>query len=156
MVRIPSMSYVRLVGVAASAAVLCIACFLLARGSAAAPTENSEVTLPTIDIMASDYAFDSPDTLPAGLVAVRLMNHGREPHHAQLLRLDDGLSFEDFVAALDAEGDGALRLATLTGGPGALSTLRTSEVTLDLTPGSYVLPASSPVRTMCRIWPRAC
>jgi hypothetical protein len=97
-----------------------------------------------IDIMASDYAFDAPDTLPAGLVTVRLMNHGQEPHHAQLLRLNDGLSFEDFVAALQAEGDGALRLATLTGGPAALSTLKTTEVTLDLTPGSYALACFIP------------
>ena len=139
MVRIQALSYVRPVALTASAALLCIACFLLAQGSAAARAQDAVVTPPVIDIMASDYAFDAPDTLPAGLVTVRLMNHGQEPHHAQLLRLNDGVSFEDFAAALQAEGDGALRLVTLTGGPGALSTLKTTEVTLDLTPGSYAL-----------------
>jgi hypothetical protein len=58
-----------------------------------------------IEIIASDIAFDATDTLPAGLVTVRLMNHGQVPHHAQLLRLNHGLSFEDFAAASQAEGD---------------------------------------------------
>jgi hypothetical protein len=134
-----ALSSVRTVAVAASAAILCVASFLLAQGSAGARTQDVGVTPPVIDIMASDYAFDAPDTLPAGLVTIRLMNHGREPHHAQVLRLNDGVSFDDFAAALQAEGDRALRLTTLTGGPGALSTLKTTEVTLDLTPGSYAL-----------------
>jgi hypothetical protein len=124
--------------VIASTAVLCIAYVLLAQ-STAARTQDAVATAPVIDIMASDYAFDAPDTLPAGLVTLRLMNHGQEPHHAQLLRLNDGVSFQDFAAALEAEGEGALRLVTLTGGPGALSTLKTTEVTLDLAPGSYAL-----------------
>jgi hypothetical protein len=125
--------------VSASTAVLCLAYVLLASGSAGARTQDNAVTPPVIDIMASDYAFDAPDTLPAGLVTVRLMNHGQEPHHAQLLRLNDGVSFDDFAADLQAEGEGALRLVTLTGGPGALSTLKTTEVTLDLAPGQYAL-----------------
>src|SRR5262245_35231120 len=98
MLRIQSTSYVRPVAVAVSAAVLCIAWYLLTQSSAAA-TQSSVVTPPVIDIMASDYAFDAPDTLPAGMVTVRLMNDGQEPHHAQLLRLNDGLSFDDFTAA---------------------------------------------------------
>jgi hypothetical protein len=132
-----SRSYVRAVGVMASVAVLSIAYVLLAQ-SAAARTPNA-ASAPVIDIMASDYAFDAPDTLPAGLVTLRLMNHGQEPHHAQLLKLNDGVSFEDFGAALESEGEAALRLTTLTGGPGALSTSKTTEVTLDLAPGQYAL-----------------
>src|SRR5262245_44954476 len=89
--------------------------------------------------MASDYAFEAPDVLTAGLVTLRLMNHGQEPHHAQLLRLNDDVTFDQFAAALQTEGEGALRLAALTGGPGAVSPLNSGEVTVDLKAGSYVL-----------------
>jgi hypothetical protein len=138
MFRPQSRSSVRAAGVIASTVVLSIAYVLLAQSSAAR-TQDAVATAPVIDVMASDYAFDAPDTLPAGLVTLRLMNHGQEPHHAQLLHLNDGVTFQDFAAALEAEGEGALRLVTLTGGPGALSTLKTTEVTLDLAPGSYAL-----------------
>ena len=130
-------SYFRPLALAASSAVLCIAYLLLVQRSVAAAA-------PVIDIMASDYAFDAPDTLPAGLVTLRLMNHGQAPHHAQLLRMNDGVSFEDFAADLQVEGEAALRLVTLTGGPGALSNLKTTEVTLDLAPGAYALACFIP------------
>src|SRR5919205_417196 len=110
MSRLSASSSTRTALVTASAAVLSLAYALLSSGSAGARTQDNAVTPPVIDIMASDYAFDAPDTLPAGLVTVRLMNHGQEPHHAQLLRLNDGVSFDDFAAALEAEGESALRL----------------------------------------------
>jgi hypothetical protein len=118
-----------------------LAAFLYApSGVATQPTAHAAAaTPPVIDVMASDYAFQAPDVLPSGLVTVRLMNHGQEPHHAQLLRLNDGVSFDQFAAALQAEGEGALRMTTITGGPGAVDPLKSSEVTLDLSPGSYAL-----------------
>jgi hypothetical protein len=109
-------------------------------GLATQPTVHAaDATPPVIDVMASDYAFEAPDVLPSGLVTVRLMNHGQEPHHAQLLRLNDGVSFDQFAAALQSEGEGALRMTTISGGPGAVDPLKSSEVTLDLSPGSYAL-----------------
>jgi uncharacterized cupredoxin-like copper-binding protein len=104
-----------------------------------APAQAPASSPPVIDIMASDYAFDAPDMLPAGLVTVRLMNHGQEPHHAQLLRLNDGVTLDEFTSALQAEGDAALGMVTVAGGPGALDPHKTTEVTLDLAPGTYVL-----------------
>jgi hypothetical protein len=104
------------------------------------PTAHAAAaTPPVVDIMASDYAFEAPDVLPAGLVTLRLMNHGQEPHHAQLLRLNDGVTFDQFAAALQTEGEGALRLVAITGGVGALDPLKSGEATLDLSAGSYVL-----------------
>ena len=93
----------------------------------------------SIDIDASDFAFAAPETLPAGLVSVRLTNHGQEPHHAQLLRLNDGVTFDQFAAALQQEGEGALRLVSGEGGPGTIEPHGSSEVTLDLKPGTYAL-----------------
>jgi hypothetical protein len=125
--------YIRPLAILALSIAICLAVLALQRA------QPAQAAPPVIDIMASDYAFDAPDTLPAGLVTVRLMNHGNEPHHAQLLRLNPDVSFPDFAQALQDEGEGALKLVTLTGGPGALSPFKSAEVTLNLTPGDYVL-----------------
>src|SRR6266480_4896978 len=43
-----------------------------------------------ITITATDYAFGVPDTVPAGLTTFRLVNQGKELHHANLVRLGEG------------------------------------------------------------------
>src|SRR3989442_9806390 len=40
-----------------------------------------------VTIIASDYAFGAPDTIPAGLTTFRLVNQWKELHHASLVRL---------------------------------------------------------------------
>jgi hypothetical protein len=140
MLRTQPVSIVRPVMLAVLAAGLCFVCLLAYAGLPSAQANPaSSVAPPVIDIMASDYAFDAPDAIPAGLVTIRLMNHGQEPHHAQLLRMNDGVSFGEFGAALQSEGESALRLTTLTGGPGTLDPSKSTEVTLDLTPGQYAV-----------------
>lgn len=138
MFRSQTASILRPVGLAA---VLCLAVlyFFATFPTAQAKPAAAAATPPVVDIMASDFAFDAPDTLPAGVVTVRLMNHGQELHHAQFVRLNDDVSFPELLAALQAEGDGALRLTTLAGGPGALDPSKMTEVTLNLTPGTYAL-----------------
>ena len=37
---------------------------------------------------ANDFAFTLPARMPAGVVTFRLINHGRESHHAQVVRLE--------------------------------------------------------------------
>jgi hypothetical protein len=141
MSRIQSLPLVRPIMLAALAAGLCFVCLYMYAGL---PSAHASVPPPVIDIMASDYAFDAPDTIPSGLVTIRLMNHGKEPHHAQLLRMNDGVSFSDFGAALQLEGESALRLTTLTGGAGALDPGNSDEVTLNLAPGQYAIACFIP------------
>ena len=93
---------------------------------------------------ASEYAYSAPETLPSGWVTVRMTNHGQEPHHGQLLRLEDGVTFEAFMEALQREGEAALRLTALVGGPALIDPHRTDEVTLDPRPGTYVLACFVP------------
>jgi hypothetical protein len=82
--------------------------------------------------------FSMPDTLPAGRVTLVMRNTGQEPHHAQLLRLKDGITLEQFMSAL-AQGEGpALALVSAEGGPGPVPPNGQSEVTLDLRDGTYV------------------
>ena len=94
-----------------------------------------------VTIIASDYAFRVPDTIPAGLTTFRLVNQGKELHHASLVRLRDGKSVADFQAALVA----AMKNHTpspawmgFAGGPNALTPGDTGTATQLLQPGSYL------------------
>jgi hypothetical protein len=92
-----------------------------------------------VTIEATDYAFTAPDTMPGGLVTLRLRNSGREPHHAQLMRLNTGVTVDQFTAALLQGPDAALQLTSLEGGPSVADPGEESEVIVNLPEGQYVL-----------------
>ena len=56
-----------------------------------------------ITVEANDFSLALPARVPAGVVTFRLVNHGKETHHAQVIRLAaDGLS-----GGSDPRADGA-------------------------------------------------
>src|SRR5947208_773119 len=94
-----------------------------------------------ITITATDYAFGVPDTIPAGLTTFRLVNQGKELHHASLVRLGDGKSVVDFQTALVT----AMKNHTpppawmgFAGGPNAVTPGDIATATQILEPGSYL------------------
>jgi len=94
-----------------------------------------------VTITATDYTFGMPDTIPAGLTTFRLVNQGKELHHASLVRLGNGKTLTDFQAALAA----AMKNHTpppawmgFVGGPNALTPGDTATATQTLEPGSYL------------------
>ncbi len=94
-----------------------------------------------VTITATDYAFGMPDTIPAGLTTFRLVNQGKELHHASLVRLGEGKTAADFQAGLAA----AMKRhapppswMTFPGGPNAVTLGDTTSATQMLEPGSYV------------------
>ena len=92
-----------------------------------------------ITIKAHDYSFEAPAQIEAGLVSITLENEGQEPHHVQLARLNDDVTMEQFQAMLQQGPEAALPLVTLDGGPGVLPSGKSQQVTVELTPGHYVL-----------------
>lgn len=98
----------------------------------AAPPSPNVVT-----IVATDFAFGMPDTLPPGLTTFRLANAGAEPHHAVLFKLAEGKTLADFQAA--AESPKMPEWLTMPGSPGAIMPNDTSNATTTLEPGQYVL-----------------
>jgi uncharacterized cupredoxin-like copper-binding protein len=93
-----------------------------------------------VNFDAVDYSYTLPDTLAAGQVTLVMRNTGRETHHAQLLKLNTGVTLDQFTAALQAGEGPALALVSQAGGPGALDPgPGTEEVTLDLQPGTYLV-----------------
>src|SRR5256886_2688017 len=94
-----------------------------------------------VTITATDYAFGVPDTLPAGLTTFRLVNQGKELHHANLVRLGEGKTVADFQAGLAAAMKSHTPPPTwmgFAGGPNAVTLGDTGVATQMLEPGSYV------------------
>ncbi len=136
--------------------VIGVALFLvLPRQGATIPTEEAKIpteaaTIPTINIGATEYSFTIPETVPGGLVKLNFVNNGQEDHHAQMLRLNGGVTFEQFqrtfeeaMQAVPVEGDAAFyrieEIAALAGGPPPTSPGNANEVIQNLEPGNYVL-----------------
>jgi len=94
-----------------------------------------------VTITTSEYAFGMPDTIPAGLTTFRLVNRGKELHHASLVRLRDGKTVADFQAGLAAAMQSHTpppSWMTFAGGPNAVTLGDTGVATETLEPGSYV------------------
>lgn len=117
------------------AGLLCVMLLLGGFGTLAAPAEGH----PVIQIRGTDYAFQVPAVVRAGFVAVELVNGGAEPHHAQVARLNDGVTPEQFGEALKKGPEAALPLVVLVGGPGMIAPGARERVSLNLIPGTYVI-----------------
>ena len=102
-----------------------------------APTALNAI--PEITITAHDYSFDAPAEIASGLVRVKLEAHGQEPHHVQFARLNDGVTFAQFTAALQQGANEAFPLITFPGGVALIDPGGSASAILDLAPGNYVL-----------------
>jgi uncharacterized cupredoxin-like copper-binding protein len=101
--------------------------------------EHDHHALPQVVFKGLDYAFDSPDTIEAGLVTLNFENIDKEDHHLQLARLNDGVSFEEFMSKLQTEGEAAYGLLEAVGGVGILQPGKSQSVTVNLQkPGLYI------------------
>src|SRR6266702_4438213 len=112
-----------------------VACAACARPAPRAAAPN------VVTITATDYAFSAPDTIPAGLTTLRLVNRGKELHHASLVRLGAGKSAADFQAGLAAAMQSHApppAWRAVVGGPNAVTVGDTATATQVVEPGSYV------------------
>ncbi|MCC6316360.1 MAG: hypothetical protein IT361_01620 [Gemmatimonadaceae bacterium] len=126
-------------------AVLIVATVACARGES--PTTDSSVAaVPpaspnVVTIVARDFAFEAPDTIPAGMTTLQLVNAGPDLHHALLLRIGEGKTLADFTAAVQGMKPGEPPPSWLIdeGGPNPPAVGDTVRVTQDLAPGNYAL-----------------
>lgn len=89
-------------------------------------------------IVATDAGFEAPDVVPAGLRHIVFENHGSQIHEAMLVKLADGMSTNDYVAAVKAGSlfpKGALDYS----GPGLTSPGESVEVWAKVDPGNYLI-----------------
>jgi hypothetical protein len=105
-----------------------------------AGTATSGSTAPTVQLTARDFAYDINDSIVGGLVKLEMRNTGQEPHHAQFGRLNDGVTQQQFTAALmNPDPGAALGMISLAGGPGIVQPGQSQVVYDDLRPGKYTL-----------------
>jgi len=97
-----------------------------------------EPTTNIVTIHAADYAFTAPDSIPAGMTTLQLVNAGPSLHHLQLVRLDSGRTMDSLAAALSHPGPFP-GWATLVAGPNPPQQGDTAWVTTMLTPGQYAM-----------------
>ena len=107
--------------------------------TASAPTSAAPAQGQVLAVTTMDNMFMGPSSLPAGLTTVQLHNQGPAPHQLQLLRLRDGVSADQAMAAAKTGNPGALlSLATVAGGPNAVAAGHDQQVTVDLPAGTYL------------------
>lgn len=118
-------------------AVTVLALVFAAGGVDTAAAQSAQI--PTVSVEAFDYGFEVPAEVEAGLTAVELTNTGEEPHHAQIVRLRDDVTLDDFNAALQEGPEALLPLVHLVGGPGAIVPGGSARAIVDLEVGTHVL-----------------
>lgn len=91
-----------------------------------------------VTVTANDFAFDAPDTIPAGLTEVRLLNKGTEMHHVWLIRLESGKTMKDLFDAMGPHG-GMPAWARDVGGPNTPGPNGEATAILRLNPGRYAM-----------------
>ena len=91
-----------------------------------------------VTVVTTDFAFDAPAELPAGLTTFRLVNRGPQIHHIQLVKLGEGKTMDDFMAALKAGGPPP-KWISMEGGPNPSELGDTSITTVTLQPGNYAM-----------------
>ncbi|MBB6099894.1 hypothetical protein HNR42_003354 [Deinobacterium chartae] len=99
---------------------------------------GNDATAPRADLMVhmKDFAFDLPETLPAGRQVWEVMNMGDQTHHLILMRLQDGKTRADLDAWMEKQ-DGPPPFDPVDAAE-VLSKGKSSYMTFDLAQGDYV------------------
>lgn len=116
-------------------------------GAAAASTAATPAaTANVVHVRAGDFSFDAPAEIPAGLTTLHLMNEGKEFHQAQLIKLGEGKTYDDMMAAMKAmkPGESPPSWVVMVGGPNAAPPGGTAAATSTLEPGNYALTCFIP------------
>jgi hypothetical protein len=92
-----------------------------------------------VTIVAKDFMFGAPKSIPAGLTTIELSNAGPNLHHVQLMKFTGKHTVKDYVEALKKAGPTGHgpEWATPMGGPNAVVPGDKSRITEVLEPGRY-------------------
>lgn len=98
---------------------------------------SSDASTPTpVEVDATDYAFVMPDEIEGGVVSMRFRNMGKEVHEFAFVRIGEGHTVDDVLAALAKSGDD-LPWMTDMAGPPMLTPGAEITITRQLEPGRY-------------------
>ena len=112
-----------------------LAAAALAGGS---PIVSAPVAPPVVVVHAKDYSYVAPKSIKAGASTFHLVNDGKEVHHLTILKLASGKTMGDFAAAMKKPGPMPSWVSSV-GGPNAAVPGASSDATMTLEAGNYVL-----------------
>jgi hypothetical protein len=92
-----------------------------------------------VTFTAADFNYTGPDTIPAGVTTIRLVNNGTEPHHLSLVKLNGGKTAQDLMSAMAAPNAVWPAWAVAMGGPNAAEPGKTVAATIPMESGSYLM-----------------
>ena len=101
------------------------------------PSESSS-SARTLVVTSYEYTFQAPDSIASGVVTVRLVNRGKDAHQVSFALLDDTTSVVRAMRDLVEDKKRTTGVTWVGGVENALAG-GTSEATLILRPGSYVI-----------------
>ncbi len=99
--------------------------------------------VPVVTVKATEFAFIAPATIAAGTTTFRLTNAGKQLHHVAVIRLTQGKTPADYIAAMKRPGPPPA-WAVEVGGPNAAVPGGHADATMTLEPGQYVLACFIP------------
>ncbi len=94
----------------------------------------------TVDVTATDFAYEMPEEITGGLVTMNLVNEGAEPHEYALVQSDAQHSADELTAAIDEtvrRGGEPPKWVEDVGSYGVQTTGVSSSVTREFEPGNY-------------------
>ena len=100
--------------------------------------DQPAVAAEPVSFEAFDYGFSGPGSVPAGVTTVKIVNQGQDLHHAQLIRLSQGKTAQDFQQALETDPR-VPDWAELLGGPNAVIPGERATAIVNLEPGNYLV-----------------
>lgn len=112
------------------------------KGSAAAapPARTAVAPVPNVVVVtAREFAFDAPDSIPAGLTTIRLVDAGHQLHHVQLIKLENGKTPADLAHALKTGGPWPAWAEWAGGANPPMPGGGETSTTLDIKPGNYAM-----------------
>jgi hypothetical protein len=108
-----------------------------ASSPSASPAAGFDSSTGVATVIAKDFSFEAPDTLPAGPITFRLINEGTELHHLQLAKLPEGKTIADLQADMAAGKPTSWLIDA--GGPNAAVPTESTIAVAPLEAGQYVL-----------------
>jgi len=115
------------------------------------PADGEGASIRVLDVVATGeegedgtmtHRFEPLEDVTAGPAQLNLVNEGMEPHHVQLLKLNEGVTMDDVGAALATGNPGALlEIGSFAGGTGTVDpgSESTADALVDLEEGTYVM-----------------
>jgi hypothetical protein len=109
----------------------------LALAACARPAQTPGGPIAVVTIVASDFAFVAPDTIPSGLTTFKMLNQGQEAHQAVIMGAA-GKTWDEVRTAVMTPGPIAPWL-TFPGSPGVVIGGDSSNATAHFEPGNYFI-----------------